>query len=81
MIKNICLIIVCNICMYLIFLLFRKIKNKKNNYISNGISIYQDNKDKQIITLNKKIEILERKMFIQEIFNHVNAEREINEKI
>ena len=76
MLKNIGLIIVCNLLMYLILLLiwkFVKIKNKRqSNY---------KHKNDQVNVLNDKVNELEKKIFIQDILNHASLENEINEKI
>ena len=76
MLKNIGLIIVCNLLMYLIIILILKINERK----SSKKSIYKS-ETKKVEDLNSRIENLEKKLFIQDILNHANLENEINEKI
>ena len=76
MLKNIGLIILCNLLMYFIIILVAKINERKFNKYS-----AEQNKDMKIKELSAKVSELEKKLFIQDILNHVNIENEINEKI
>ena len=50
-------------------------KRKRNKYST------EKKKDMKIEELSEKVNELEKKLFIQDILNHVNIERENNEKI
>ena len=76
MLKDIWLIIVCNLLMYIIIFFIFKIVYKKEYKIF-GYEI-DNNKVRE---LNKRVKYLEKKVFIQDILNQCSMEDAINEKV